>query len=649
MNLVKKSRAMALPQIQQVKTNNGLRAADAVLSTFNDETRTMDVVAATEYPVLRYDWNKDRFFNEILSFKPEHVRMGRVEKGLAPVLDNHDRWGGTRSALGVVESGKLVGNTMEMSLRFSKKESARETVEDIKDGILKGVSIGYRVYKYEADGTADKDGIPNYRAVDWEPIELSIAPVPADPQSGARSQGEQSYTVEVIDRSEPAPTPTPTPTPQPPKKETEQRSAASQTPNKMDKSVELQALREQKRAELAALSAQNDAGENVDATRADALTDEITALDARIERAIARENIVKANAGAVIDKGERQEKSAMLKRFDIAAAISDVIAGRQLSGVAGELRMEAERELKAAGQDAGHISIPSSFVTGRAGGADDFQAGSGDGSGFVETIVPKFIAGLTAPYLMETLGATMLPGLVGNLKIPRESVKATATEEGEVDANAASGLELDEYTMSPNRYSSKTAFSKQLLAQGALAVENIIGAALRRGMERKLNTDFFTGGGTNAISGLFTLAGVNDPVTSNSANHDDTVRAMIAAILEDHGLNDRVKWVLSPSTWNYFNGTANIAGVQALMQDMKVNGYEYYASPYLADASTGVGRAIVGDFSNILFGQWGGLDFLVDPYTSAGTAKINIHLNQWVDMIAQNPEAFAKCDNITFS
>ena len=62
---------------------------------------------------------------------------------------------------------------------------------------------------------------------------------------------------------------------------------------------------------------------------------------------------------------------------------------------------------------------------------------------------------------MEALGATMLTGLVGNLDLPRGNADASATWEGENDANAETSPTFDKISLSPNRLGAFTDISKQ--------------------------------------------------------------------------------------------------------------------------------------------------------------------------------------------
>lgn len=160
--------------------------AKFVPTTLNEDSRTIDVVFATGTPVRMFTW-EDGAVDEVLSFNDGEVRMERLLNG-APVLDNHDRSEGTESVLGVVETASIVNGEGIATLRFSKREDITGTWQDIKDGILRGVSVGYKVYTYEI--TKEEGKIPVYRAIDWEPYEISIAPVPADVNSQVRAQQE---------------------------------------------------------------------------------------------------------------------------------------------------------------------------------------------------------------------------------------------------------------------------------------------------------------------------------------------------------------------------------------------------------------------------------------------------------------------------
>ena len=61
--------------------------------------------------------------------------------------------------------------------------------------IRKNISFGYNVFKFQRDGK--NEGFPQYRATDWEPLEISIVSVPADVSIGIGRSTSENHLVEV--------------------------------------------------------------------------------------------------------------------------------------------------------------------------------------------------------------------------------------------------------------------------------------------------------------------------------------------------------------------------------------------------------------------------------------------------------------------
>ncbi len=160
------------------------RAATLAPDTFNDATRSVTVVWSTGARVRRTPWFGDPF-DEELSLEPGHVRLDRLNDK-APVLKVHDLTS-LEAVIGVVEPGsaRIVGGQGLATLVFSDRPEVAPIVGDIGAGILRAVSVGYRVHRYDIH---QAEGQPElWRAVDWTPFEISLVPVGADPGAGLRS------------------------------------------------------------------------------------------------------------------------------------------------------------------------------------------------------------------------------------------------------------------------------------------------------------------------------------------------------------------------------------------------------------------------------------------------------------------------------
>ena len=164
-----------------------LRAA-FVPDSFNDEAGTVDVVFTTGSRVLRGFW--DQYWEE-LSLEKSAVRLDRLNNG-ASVLNTH-RSDDLSAVIGVVESGSASVNGKEgrATIRFSNREDVAPYKRDVKEGIIRNISVGFMIHKFELIEGGDGE-IPVYRAVDWEPHELSFVPIPAD--AGAQTRSEKTQT-----------------------------------------------------------------------------------------------------------------------------------------------------------------------------------------------------------------------------------------------------------------------------------------------------------------------------------------------------------------------------------------------------------------------------------------------------------------------
>jgi hypothetical protein len=150
--------------------------------TINVEERTVELVWSTGAQVRRASWSRGDYIEE-LSMAPGHVRMERLNLG-APLLDTHESWS-LRSQIGVVLRAWLDGSEGRALVKFSRRDDVESIFQDVNDGIIRNVSVGYKVHKTERDETG---AVPVERAVDWEPYELSLVPIPADAGAQVRSE-----------------------------------------------------------------------------------------------------------------------------------------------------------------------------------------------------------------------------------------------------------------------------------------------------------------------------------------------------------------------------------------------------------------------------------------------------------------------------
>ncbi len=185
--------------------------AEFAPSTLDAEKRTVQLTWTTGARVKRGFWEP---YYEELSLDPKHVRMGRLQSGSAPLLNSHNSSDLT-DVIGVVDSAKLESKRGTAIIRFDRGPQGEDAFRKVADGIVRNVSVGYRVHKL-IQVESGEDKIPVYRAEDWEPYELSMVPIGADAGAGTRAASvtnpcdfEERIMPDLVD-------PTPSPAPQEP-------------------------------------------------------------------------------------------------------------------------------------------------------------------------------------------------------------------------------------------------------------------------------------------------------------------------------------------------------------------------------------------------------------------------------------------------
>lgn len=172
----------------------------APVGSVDTKARTTELVWSKGARVQRYDWWAEEAYFEELSMDPAHVRMGRLQNG-APLLNTHGRWN-LEDVIGVVESASVEGGEGRATVRFSERESVEPIFKDVAAGIIRNVSVGYVVHRYEK--SRDEKGVLTLRAVDWEPSEISLVPIGADAGAGVRSEQQQQqrmFPCEILENT----------------------------------------------------------------------------------------------------------------------------------------------------------------------------------------------------------------------------------------------------------------------------------------------------------------------------------------------------------------------------------------------------------------------------------------------------------------
>jgi hypothetical protein len=158
------------------------RAASMAPATFDEASRSVDVVFTTGAEVMRTDyWSGERWV-EALEVSANAVDLSRLNAG-APVLNTHSSYD-LGDVIGVVERAWIEGGRGYARLRFSEREEVAPIIADVRSGILRNISVGYSVSQWMEE---DVNGQRRRTATRWLPMEVSLVPIPADQAAQVRS------------------------------------------------------------------------------------------------------------------------------------------------------------------------------------------------------------------------------------------------------------------------------------------------------------------------------------------------------------------------------------------------------------------------------------------------------------------------------
>ncbi|TIS46184.1 prohead protease/major capsid protein fusion protein [Mesorhizobium sp.] len=158
-------------------------------SALNEQTLTVPVVFATSTPVKRHDAKGP--YQEVLS-----MRGLRIQEGADyPLQLDHDT--SSRSTVGRIHSVNIEGDKAVAQARFSAADDLKPIRQRVADGTLPHLSAGYVVHRWVE--SVDAKGVRTKTAVDWSLVEVSITPVPADPNSRIQRSNEEMDEDEVIE------------------------------------------------------------------------------------------------------------------------------------------------------------------------------------------------------------------------------------------------------------------------------------------------------------------------------------------------------------------------------------------------------------------------------------------------------------------
>lgn len=313
------------------------------------------------------------------------------------------------------------------------------------------------------------------------------------------------------------------------------------------------------------------------------------------------------------------------QRFSLLKAIRNVAENRQLDNVTAAVCNEGMKEMRAAGLNTvGQIYIPTMETRAAVSVASE-------GVDVVATDLYDIIEPLRAKNVLVQAGAKFYTGLTNNAQIP-VMTGSNVNWAGETAAATDGNVLFNNVTLTPKRLTAYVDISKMLLAQDSIGVENAIRQDLINAINSKLESTILGKGAKSATS----PAGIFNGKTPTKVTDFEGLVGLEAKVEEANVLGG-ISYIASPSARASFRnmmkgsrGTAQLAYTDGTLD----------GTPVYSTSNVEAKTFVVGDFSNLAIGSWGGLDIVVDNYTQAVNGMIRLVVNAYFDAALIRPEAF---------
>ncbi len=648
----------------------------SISSDVVDADGRADFSASSESAVLSYDWEIGRYY-EVLDHSPRAVRLARLQDG-APLLKDHDR----RTQIGRIESARIENGQLRVAARFGNSDVAKAERADVADGIRSKVSIGYIVHELVL-AEKRENGVDVYRATDWEPLEVSTVAIPADPTVGfGRAEGDvafRDHETRVIGRD----------------------IRQGETMEKIWVIGEDGVLRRINAEDFDATKHERSAapGEQtraaapapvpapgVGATRgADAIDpnaiaerernriEQITAIGARFNCSDKAREAIKDGLPWEAFRDHVWSRQPEGKPLDTPKThlglgkreVEGFSIVRALRAIAEHRPQDAAFEFECSetigeqlGRKARGLYVPADVLYERIDPdalklRDVTKATTGGNLVATNLLAGSFIELLRNSMKVAGMGARMLPGLVGDVAIPRQATGSVASWVAETGNTSESDATFDQVTLNPKTITVRTDMTRRMLLQSTPAIEGLVRSDLALALGLGIDSAAINGtGASNQPRGIRNVAGVGLVAlgTNGAAPTWDSQVDLVKTCKIANADQGTLGFLTNASAWGKMMKTVKVGtfpvyiledpGTSLLGRRFETS--EQVPSNLVKGASGAVCSAeIYGNWAELLIGEWGVLDLFPDPYVLADSGGLAIRAFKDVDIAVRHAASFA--------
>lgn len=338
---------------------------------------------------------------------------------------------------------------------------------------------------------------------------------------------------------------------------------------------------------------------------------------------------------------ERHGGEAELEaRFSASKALAEFTETGRLTGA------EAEYATEHRSGRPGAIAMPTSLFLGERRALLTTSPVAGPGGNLVPTNQGALIDRIRPTLVTESLGATVLSGLTGNLDLPRVKDSGQAFWVPEHGAVTRSDPKFDKVSMGPKTVGAEYEVSRRMLLQ-ATALETLLRNDLSFLLRQALDAAALKGGGSNEPVGILATPGLTIlPLGTNGAPFTlDTAADMIAAIDDDaEGARGFiVTKQIRTAALKQTDTQGHPLGLATIFADQPVRVSKALPSNGTKGTGTNLSAAIFGVWSDLVIGYWSQVDIVPNPYHADVASKGGLLLHAFLDadVAARHVENFA--------
>ncbi|MEB7368069.1 phage major capsid protein [Escherichia coli] len=657
-----------------LKFRRDLNGYGGVINEGHNDQYEFEIAFSSTQPYQRQFWDEQNqemvVLDEILVHTPEAVDLSRLNNN-APLLFNHN----FDNHIGVVCNARIDADNVGRALvKFSKHGTMANDIRNkVIEGTMEKISVGYDIKEYQIDYAKGQLIVTK-----WAPFEISFVTVPADDSVGLNRslntitvnlEAKRDMTkeqIEEIKEEQEAAQVEETPVEENKEPEVEETQERQVEENKEDENLEdgkdaehpesvdddsstVREAEEVKEEREAAPVEEEKIEEVAERSEEDELeireiARELNINDEELERALAVKDMTpeafrtKAlnNLVNAQRNNEQIKDSKMEKTFDLNNVIRSLVDGAALGANEAEYSSMAAGAAMQRGRAArgGSVFVPAAALRAAADGNTKTTLTAVTDEklmteSYIEMLMPESVLG--------RLGVTVYSGLNSPTAIPKMTASSVDAF-GFVDENGAapeSKAEFANVKLSPKTFAGGNPISRQSLKTVpgiATLITDHINKAVRIKLEQLILSDKENARGP---AGLVKQLVDASRVTKKAAFSYKDFLKEIAALTDAGVPAQAIKFAMSGATAAELESTLKDNGVSGyIIENGKLAGYEVVTSGVIpAD------HIVLGDFSGITIGEWGGLELDMDltTYRDRGAVVPRIFVD--LDYVVAQPEA----------